>query len=126
MNERIKKIRKELHMTQQEFATSLNVSKSTVEGYEYGKLNVTDRVIAYICTVYNVSEEWLRTGNGDMFKPISRETEIARIVNEIIDAPDDDFKLNLTKILYAMTPEEINVLKNIALKMALATKKEDQ
>lgn len=69
MKDRIKKIRKALDITQQEFAMKLGIARNNVAGYEAGNRNPSDAVISLICTKFNVNEEWLRTGSGEMFKP---------------------------------------------------------
>lgn len=66
---RIKKIRKELDLTQTEFAARIGSVQNTVTGYENGRRNPSAPVIALICEKFDVREEWLRTGEGEMFKP---------------------------------------------------------
>lgn len=68
MKERIKKIRKELDLTQQEFADRLHIKRNTVASYETGKSNLSDGAISLVCREFNVNEEWLRTGEGEMFR----------------------------------------------------------
>ena len=69
INERIRKLRKDIleNKTQKEFAEKINVSRSNLGNIENGIINVTDRVITDICKAYNVSERWLRTGEGEVF-----------------------------------------------------------
>jgi len=67
INERIQEVRKELKMNQKEFGDRLNLKSNTISVLENGIRNVTDRVIADICTEFNVREDWLRTGQGEMF-----------------------------------------------------------
>ncbi len=67
MKERIKKIRKELDMTQQEFAEKIGVKRNSFANYETGRNTPIEAVIKSICREFNVNEEWLRTGNGEMF-----------------------------------------------------------
>ena len=69
MDERLKKLRKELGLTQQEFADKLGVKRNTIGQYEIGRNVPIDAVIVSICREYGVSEEWLRNGTGDMFVP---------------------------------------------------------
>lgn len=68
MNERLKQLRKALNFTQQEFADRLKIKRNTVATYETGKSNPSDAAVSLICREFNVNEEWLRTGNGEMFK----------------------------------------------------------
>ena len=69
MKDRIKKIRKELDLTQQKFAERLGVKRNTVGQWECGVNSLTDQTITAICREFNVSEDWLRSGAGEMFKP---------------------------------------------------------
>ncbi|SHO50164.1 helix-turn-helix domain-containing protein [Anaerocolumna xylanovorans] len=69
IGDRIKKIRKELDLTQAEFGARIGSVQNTVTGYESGRRNPSAPVIALICEKFNVCEEWLRNGNGEMFKP---------------------------------------------------------
>ena len=69
MNERIKKLRKALDLTQTEFANRIGSVQNTITGYETGRRIPSNQVIALICREFNVNEEWLRTGSGEMFSP---------------------------------------------------------
>lgn len=69
MKNRIKNLRKELSLTQQEFADKIGISRGNIGAYEVGKNVPSDAVISLICREFNVREEWLRTGEGEMFKP---------------------------------------------------------
>lgn len=80
---RIKKIRKELDLTQTEFAKRIGSVQNTVTCYENGRRNPSASVIALICREFNVNEEWLRTGKGEMFKPVPTDilNQLAREYN---------------------------------------------
>ena len=69
MKDRIKKIRRELDLTQQEFAERIGIKRNTIANYETGRNDPVDSVISLICREFDVYEEWLRTGEGEMFKP---------------------------------------------------------
>lgn len=68
MNERIKKLRKALDLTQQEFGDRIGIKRNTLANYEIGRNEPIDAVISLICREFNVSETWLRTGEGEMFR----------------------------------------------------------
>ena len=70
-NGRIKKLRKALDLTQQEFADKLGIKRNTVATYESGKSKPSDAAVVLLCKTFNVNEEWLRTGEGDMFNATS-------------------------------------------------------
>lgn len=113
-NQGIKKAFKE---TQQTFGNRLNVSKSTIEAIEYGRREATDRIIADICREYNANETWLRSGEGEMLAPMNRNQEIASITAQLFKADESDFRYQLTKILYDMDEDQIELLKDIVYKL---------
>ena len=67
MNERLKKLRKKLDITQQEFADRIGIKRNSFANYETGRNKPIDAIIKSICREFNVNEEWLRTGIGEMF-----------------------------------------------------------
>ena len=66
MNERIKEVRKFYSLSQEKFGEKLGVTKTAVSKMELGTYNVTDTMAKLICSEYNVSLDWLETGNGEM------------------------------------------------------------
>ena len=68
IGERIRKLRKTLDLTQQKFER-IGIKGNTVAQYELGRNEPVDAVFSLICREYDVREEWLRTGEGEMFKP---------------------------------------------------------
>lgn len=64
---RIKELRKHLKMNQTDFGQKLNLSQTAIGQYENGTRNITDRSIAQICATFQISENWLRTGEGEMY-----------------------------------------------------------
>lgn len=102
MNKRIKKIREELGLTQQQFANRLGIKRGAIANYEIGRNSPIDAVISLICREFGVNEVWLRTGEGgddNMFTKLDEE---------------DRFSLNLGKL--TMTENQIarNMLNAIA------------
>ena len=69
VKDRIRKIRRDLDLTQQEFADRIGIKRNTIANYETGRNEPTDPVVSLICREFGVSEEWLRNGTGEMFAP---------------------------------------------------------
>lgn len=69
LGERIKKLRKALDLTQQQFAEKIGSTQNALTGYETGRRNPSSSVINNICKTFDVSEKWLRTGEGEMLIP---------------------------------------------------------
>ena len=78
MNERIKELRKALKLTQQEFADRLNIKRGAIANYEVGRNEPIDAVISLICKEFNVNEEWLRDGTGEMFRSEEENSIVAK------------------------------------------------
>ena len=99
MSERLKKLRKALDLTQQEFADRLGIKRNTVAQYEIGRNEPIDAVIISICREFDVNEEWLRTGKGDMFLPLDRNADIARLTKLLLNEESDSFKNRFISML---------------------------
>lgn len=81
MNERIKELRKALGLTLEEFGAKIGMGKSSVSKIEKGLNGTTDQTIRSICREFKVSEDWLRTGEGDMFDQ-EQPSILARLSSE--------------------------------------------
>lgn len=88
MNERIKKLRKALDLTQQKFADKLCVKRNTVGQWEIGRNELTDATILSICREFNVNETWLRTGEGDMFEELTEQQKILKYTGLLLKDTD--------------------------------------
>lgn len=67
--ERIKKIRKGLSLSQQEFAEELKLTQGVISGIENGRRGISRNVLMALGTQFNVNANWVLTGQGDMFMP---------------------------------------------------------
>lgn len=84
MQTRIKTIRKELGLTQTEFGESIGLKQTSVAGYETGARTPSEAIVLAICKEYNVNEEWLRTGKGEMYRQKTRHDEIAEYAAKLV------------------------------------------
>lgn len=114
MNERLKKLRKALDLTQQKFADTLGVKRNTVGQWECGINAITDQVITSICREFNVNEDWLRNGVGDMFLPTDRNADIAKLTKQLLNEESDSFKNRFVSMLANLTIEEWEFLERKA------------
>ena len=102
LNERINYLIKSLGMKKTAFAEKLNVSQAFVSQLCSGVKQPSERTIQDICTKFNVNENWLRTGNGEMFIRLSRNDEIAKFVGELMKEEEYSFKNRLIAGLAAL------------------------
>ena len=99
MNERIKAIRNAVGKSQTDFAKELSVSRSAICKMESGENYPSEQTIKLICSEFNVNEEWLRTGNGEMMSPVSKDEEISKLLGEVIRTNESDFRRRLISAL---------------------------
>ena len=126
MNERIKELRKELKLTQQEFADALNIKRGAVANYEIGRNEPIDAVVSLICKTFNVNEEWLRTGAGNMFLELPEEDEEAAYVSELLEDSDNDLYKLIKEIMHTyhdLTPKSKEVIRDFSAKLRENIKK---
>jgi transcriptional regulator with XRE-family HTH domain len=110
--ERLKKIREHFKKSQSEFAKSLGMGQSTLGMLEVGKRDILDRHIKTVCSIYNVSENWLRTGEGEMLKDYYEEGELEYLVTAL-DAKEDEFKINFIKFMLRQPDERWNMFEQM-------------
>lgn len=67
MRNPLQEFRKELKLSQSDLAKALCVTPQLISAIESGSRSLTDRMIHNIANEFGVSEEWLRTGEGDMY-----------------------------------------------------------
>lgn len=123
MGERIKELRKALGLTQQEFSERIGVKRNTIAQYESGRNEPLDAVITLICRTYGVSEEWLRTGEGAMFKPRSRNEELMEFTTTVAEGDPGSIQAQLLAVMARLTDEQWEVLAQVAHEFVEETKK---
>ncbi len=112
MNTRLKKLRRELDLTQQEFANRIKVKRNTVATYEMGKSTPSDAAVSLICREFNVNEEWLRHGNGPMFVEQSKKQALDAFVGDLIKEPES-FRTRLIEGLAKLSPKDWDDIKRV-------------
>lgn len=106
MNERIKELRKTLGLTLEKFGEPLGVTKTAVSRIENGGRGVTGQMLKAICLNYNVNEEWLVNGTGEMFSEVDREDQIMRWAASVLKEDSSSFRKRFVAMLSSLRDED--------------------
>lgn len=112
MNVRIKKIRKALHMTQDEFGKKIGLARNSIANYEIGRREPTNSVILSMCREFGVNEVWLRTGEGgddNMFTKVSEDDRYSLNLGRLSIA-ENEFIKNGVNLLAETEPEKLKII----------------
>lgn len=124
IGERIKQVRQTIRvdgkkLSQEAFGEIMGVTRPAIVNIELGRVEQpSDLFINHLCNRFNVNENWLRTGEGEMFNDLSRNEQIAQFMGSILGADDDDFRLRFVEILSKLSPDEWVLMENMAKKLA--------
>nr|WP_298051014.1 helix-turn-helix transcriptional regulator [uncultured Lachnoanaerobaculum sp.] len=118
MGERVKELRKALGLSGEKFGEKIGVTRSAISDIERGRNGLSDSNILAICREFNVNEEWLRTGTGEMFKDMTLDEEIISFIGEIQWDTSNTFKKRFISAISKLNEEEWNVLEKIIVDMA--------
>lgn len=113
MNERIKELRSRLGLTQEEFSSKIGLSRNFIAQIETGTKKPSERTIFDICEKFNVNQDWLRNGNGEMFVELSKDEQISAMLGEIQRLGDENFKYRLVSALCKLSESDWTALENL-------------
>lgn len=123
MKNRIRELRKyTLKMTQKEFSAKLGLSENFIWQIEKGEREPSDRTISDICREFGISENWLRTGEGNMRIPMSRDEEIADMVGKALSG-DNEFKKSVIRMICTRSESELEALEKMLTQLVAETQK---
>ena len=105
--DRLKELRKELKLSQDEFAKKLNIGRSSIANYESGARAPISSVIALICKTWNVNESWLRNGEGKMFVEVSRNDELQKLIENSLKDEDGEIKRRFATAILKLDHKQI-------------------
>ena len=115
MKNRILKIRKDSKLNQEDLGLRLNLTKNYISLIETGNRIPSDRTISDICREFNVNEDWLKNGTGDMYK--EKDGSFSELLVELEDS-DDDFIKSLITVYMGLDEDSKSALRKIAKGMA--------
>lgn len=117
MKDRLKHLRKSLNLTQQQIADKIGIKRNSYANYEVGRNKPIDAIIHSLCREFNVSEDWLRYGKGDMFRQKTRSEAISSFAESLMQEEDESFKKRLVESLSELNEKEWELLEKVANKL---------
>ena len=121
INKRFRELRKMCKKSQEEWADIMGLSRSGIADIEAGRRNVTEKQIRLLSIESidgkYINEDWLRTGDGDPFKKLTRNQVITDFAADLIKE-DDSFKSRLIEALAKLRDDDWEALERLALKLS--------
>lgn len=109
MKDRIRQVREKAEskkMSQEEFGKKIGLTRDNVANIELGRVEPSEIVIRAIIREFGVNEVWLRTGVGEMKRPMTWQQEVTSYVNDLVKGNRTEFEETLIRFLAATTPED--------------------
>jgi transcriptional regulator with XRE-family HTH domain len=101
LNERIRKLRRLMKLTQADFATRFGVTRDIVASWENGRVEPSEAIVRLVCREFGVNYAWLKNGDEPINVPdhVLTMQKLERIMNgnnefvkavfrELADLPD--------------------------------------
>lgn len=112
MKERLKKLRKKLGLSQEEFGRQIGIGKTAVSKLETGENSPSEQTIMLICKEFNINEVWLRTGEGgedSMYSKVSEDDRFSLNLGKL-SMTENDFIRSIINTLAETEPEKLKII----------------
>lgn len=120
INKRIKHSRKNLKLSQTDFAEKIGMKQTGLSAIEKGKVPVLERNIKNICSEFRISEHWLRTGEGQMYAV--HTTALDKLAEEYdLSYPELQLLRNYLSLSMSERTAVLNLVHKICNGVALCT-----
>ena len=113
MNERVKQLRTLLKLTQEEFGKKLGVTRSAICYIESGRSKLTEQMLFMICITFDVRQEWLKSGLGDIFITHTVDEELSMYMGKLLAQNSPEKEKYALLVLKLIVDEWDLVCKNI-------------
>ena len=101
-NKRIKEVRKTLGLTLEKFGERIGMKSNSLSQVENGINAVSSQLRTSVCREFHIREDWLRTGEGEMFEERTPDQAIVDFAADLVNVDDDVFKKRLVSALARM------------------------
>ena len=127
INERIKKLRKSLGLSQTEFGKNIGVSRDVINNLDRSESAVEPKplMIEHICSVYNVNPDWLMHGIGEMFLDKTTEDEITEFLASVVTDDDESIRKRFVLALSKLDGDDWKTVEKFLDAFTAAEKEKD-
>lgn len=106
LGSRIRFIRSQSGYNQTEFGDKIGAAQNTVSAWEKDKVVPADTAMVSICRTFNISEKWLRTGEGPMEVQRPKDEVIMNFFNSVLEDQPDSIRKRFVSSLASFTPKD--------------------
>lgn len=126
MNIRIKEIRENEGLTQEEFGKRIGAARNTIANYETGNRKPSNAVITSICREFGYREEWLRDGIEPKQPPKLEEDELAEYIEDLLSTESPTYTVikSILNVYGKLDDKSRQLADNIIDKIIVEIKKE--
>lgn len=121
--DRLKELRKTLKLSQTKFGEGIGVGLGVIRNLEDGITEPSTALVDLMSKVYNVDVVWLETGDGEMFRKMTRREKIAAFVSEALADESDSFRSDLILTLSALSDDGWKKLREVIREFKKAEEK---
>lgn len=117
-NNRLRYIRKDKHLSQEEFGKRIGIGKTSVSKLESGENKPSEQTIMLICREFNINEVWLRTGEGgdeNMYKKLPDEDRLSLSLGKL-SMTENEFVKRGVNLLAETAPDKLKILEEFMKK----------
>ena len=125
MHTRIAAVIADSGLTKTAFGQRIGLTQSFVSRLALGVSAPSDRTISDICREFNVREEWLRTGEGEMYILTDAETELANFCADVLTGVSGPDRRRLASLLAGLSDDEVAILSRLLDTVASKWQKEN-
>lgn len=125
MYKRAKQIRKNAGLNQTEFGKRIGMTRDNIANIELNRAEIKDVFVKAVCREFNVNEEWLRTGNGEMYN--LQTDEVAEAVSDLLleSNPLYDMIIDILRTYHSSDEKTKETLKAFIIHVSEDMKKKD-
>lgn len=115
INERFREVREHLGLSQDEFASKANRTRSEIKNIEYNKTSPKEEVIKAVCVAHGINRRYMELGEEPKLLPkTDDESELIDRFMEDLDSPMRSTIVAIIKTYMAMDQDSKDALMEFA------------